>query len=306
MSNALREFLKNLVDYAGMFPPANLALDAAIQNYAAYLQSDDAWMLGRFVCFASQLAQLDGYADLFGERAPLKISALGIKNPTRENFAGEFETTRAQIETFNERWGARGCADAAEITVPSNFDEIYFLADAWTKNGNARQVNLFVEIPFDSAWTANLPRVLDALATQNIGFKLRTGGIVAAAFPPAEQIADAILACRERGVPLKCTAGLHHPLRRFDASVDTKMHGFVNVFGAGILAHAHDLDAHTLQTILEDEKASHFHFDENGFAWRECFVSNETIAQVRRRALLSFGSCSFDEPRDDLHALGWL
>lgn len=306
MSNALREFLKNLIDYAGMFPPANLSLDAAIQNYAAYQQGDDAWMLGRFVCFAAQLAELDAYAKLFDKGAPLKISALGMKNPTRENFAHAFETTRAQIETFNEKWRARGCADAAEIALPANFDEIYFLADAWAKNGETRQVKLFVEIPFDSAWTASLARVLDALAAQNIGFKLRTGGIVASAFPSTEQIARAIIACRERRVPLKCTAGLHHPLRHFDASVQTKMHGFVNVFGAGLLASAHNLDANTLQTILEDEDASHFRFDENGFAWRECFVSNETIAQLRGDALLSFGSCSFDEPREDLRALGWL
>lgn len=104
------------------------------------------------------------------------------------------ETARAQIGAFNEKWGARGCADAAEVVLPTNFDEIYFLADAWGKNGNSQEIKLFVEIPFDSAWADSLPRVLDALATQQIGFKLRTGGVVASAFPTTEQIARAIVA----------------------------------------------------------------------------------------------------------------
>jgi ribosomal protein S9 len=302
----VREFLKHLIDYAGMFPPASLSLDKAIQNYAAYLKSDNAWMLARFVCFASQLAELDAYAEWFDENAPLKISALGVKNPTRENFRAQFETTRAQIAMFNARWDVRGCVDAAEIAIPGNFDEIYFLGSAWVKNADSQKIKLFVEIPFDSEWAESVPRVLDALATQHIGFKLRTGGVVASAFPSTAQIARAIIACRERGVRMKCTAGLHHPLRKFDASVKTEMHGFVNVFGAGILAHARGLDENVVREILEEEEAKHFCFDENGFAWRDVRATNAEIARARREAMISFGSCSFDEPREDLRALGWL
>lgn len=297
-----RAFFSHLIDYAGMFPPASLSLGDAIRNYAAYLKSDDAWMLGRFVCFASQLAQLDAYAELFDERAPLKISALGVKNPTRENFARELETTRAQIETFNAKWGAQGGVDAVELVLPDGaapFPNITFPKD----------VACFFEIPFSAEWSNNLPRVLDALATQNIGFKLRTGGVVASAFPSSEQIAHAILACRERSVPMKCTAGLHHPLRKFDASVETTMHGFVNVFGAGIVAnlqaHARGLPENVVREILRERDSKNFCFDENGFAWRDVRATNIEIARARRELMISFGSCSFDEPREDLRALGW-
>ncbi len=299
MTRGLRAFLFHLIDYAGMFPPASLSLDEAIRNHAAYLKNDDAWMLGRFVCFASQLAQLDAYAELFDEHAPLKISALGVKNPTRENFARELETTRKQIDAFNRKWGARGCADAVEITLPADLTQFEFL------NDSAKNSARFIEIPFNAQWSMNLPCVLDILTTQHIGFKLRTGGVVALAFPTTEQIAQAIVACRERGVPLKCTAGLHHPLRRFDASVQTTMHGFVNVFGAGILAHARELQENVVREILEDGDAKNFCFDENGFAWRDVRATNAEIARARR-AMISFGSCSFDEPREDLRALGWL
>lgn len=310
-STAAREFLGQLIDYAGMFPPASLSLNQAIHNYAAYLKSADAWMLGRFVCFASQLAQLDGYAELFDEHAPLRISALGAKNLTYESFAREVARTREQIETFNAKWGARGRVDAAEMALPDgtleNLETRFF-----TENGfpSFQNVFLFVEIPFDDACGDSLPRVLDALAAQNIGFKLRTGGIAASAFPTTEQVARAICACCERGVPMKCTAGLHHPIRRYDASVRTTMHGFVNVFGAGIVAHmqahARGLNENLVRGILGEENAKNFCFDEEGFAWREVRAANAEIARARHDAMIAFGSCSFDEPREDLRALGWL
>ena len=55
---ALRALLTNLVDYAGLFPPAALSLPIAAENYAMYLRSENAWMLGRFVVPAAQLGQL--------------------------------------------------------------------------------------------------------------------------------------------------------------------------------------------------------------------------------------------------------
>ncbi len=300
MTSGLRAFLAHLIDYAGMFPPASLSLDESIRHYADYLKSDDAWMLGRFVCFAAQLSQLDAYAEWFDERAPLKISALGVKNPTRENFAREVDTTRALIDAFNEKWGARGYVDAVEITLPADLAQFEFLNDA------PKHSTQFIEIPFHAQQSMNLPRVLGILAIQNIGFKLRTGGVVASAFPTTQQIAQAILACHERGVLMKCTAGLHHPIRRYDASVQTTMHGFVNVFGAGILAHARGLTEKVVREILQEEDAKNFCFDENGFAWRGVRATNDEIARARRELMISFGSCSFDEPRKDLRALGWL
>jgi hypothetical protein len=84
------------------------------------------------------------------------------------------------------------------------------------------------------------------------------------------------------------------------------MHGFVNVFGAGVLGQVHGLDEERLGAILEDEDATHFSFDKHGFAWKEWHSTAPEAAFARHEAVVSFGSCSFDEPRDDLRALGWL
>ena len=42
---------------------------------------------------------------------------------------------------------------------------------------------------------------------------------------------------------------------------------------------------------------------EEMFRWREWKISTAKITQ-RRQLVTSLGSCSFDEPRDDLRALG--
>ena len=49
LARAQQELLTNLIDYAGMFPPASLSFEEAVRNYEAYSRGEYAWMLGRFV-----------------------------------------------------------------------------------------------------------------------------------------------------------------------------------------------------------------------------------------------------------------
>ena len=103
-----------------------------------------------------------------------------------------------------------------------------------------------------------------------------------------------------------CIRDSHHPVRSFHAEVETKMHGFVNVFGAALLAHEHALSEEAIRPILEEEDARAFRFTPSGFAWNDLSISVERIRALRRVAVTSYGSCSFDEPRDGARALGWL
>src|SRR5205823_2206739 len=119
------------------------------------------------------------------------------------------------------------------------------------------------------------------------------------AFPTTEQVAACMHTAIVAGVPIKCTAGLHHPVRLFHDSVKTKMHGFLNVFGAGILGAAHKLDEGHIREILDDEQPSNFRFNADGFHWRDLRATPMQIADARGEAIVSFGSCSFDEPRED-------
>jgi hypothetical protein len=59
IARALHALLGSLIDYAGLFPPASLSLDAALANYRYYCASEHGWMLGRFVVGAAQVPDLD-------------------------------------------------------------------------------------------------------------------------------------------------------------------------------------------------------------------------------------------------------
>ena len=317
MLSALRAFLTRLIDYAGLFPPASLALEPALRNYAAYCAAPEAWMLARFICPAAQLADLTRYIALFSETSPLEISALGPRANTADEFLAALESSLKKMAAFSVEHGPAVSLPAIELSIPASVRgraalRALLTASAQLLATSPAPLTPFFEIIPGPDGKQNIADAVEAIAEHNAhrshpaGFKLRTGGVTAEAFPSPELIAFTVTFCHDQGVPLKCTAGLHHPIRRYDESVQTKMHGFVNVFGAGLLAHAHALNASTVQAILADEDPAHFCFSDDGFAWQDLHASTETIAAARQTALLSFGSCSFEEPRDDLRALGWL
>jgi hypothetical protein len=139
-------------------------------------------------------------------------------------------------------------------------------------------------------------------ANRRLGFKLRTGGVTANAFPSSEQIALVLCCAPTHQVPIKFTAGLHHPVRLFHDSVQTKMHGFLNVLGAAVLGLEHDWTEKQIAEMLEEEDAAAFSFSDDFFAWRDWRIATDRVA-IHRELVTSLGSCSFDEPRDDLRAL---
>jgi hypothetical protein len=176
----------------------------------------------------------------------------------------------------------------------------------------ASALGQFYEATLTTNWQETVSSVVDGLTQVGDerppvhGFKLRCGGLEAAAFPSVEQVAYALAECRDKRVPFKATAGLHHPIRRFDASVQCMMHGFLNVFGAGFLAGARNLSRQELGGILADENPQNFAIEQDHFRWKSVRASTDEVSAARKHALISFGSCSFDEPRDDLRSMGWL
>jgi hypothetical protein len=312
---SLRQFMSRIMDYAGLYPPANLPLEEAFKNFLEYQDSPDAWMLSRFVIPAKRLPHLTPLMPATPDG--LTFTTLGRSGSAADEFLANLKLDLEDIHTFRETHGATVIVDMFEVALPSStltdatqtHDLIKYVSDMLNKNGIA----VFFEVPFGAAqgkpfgegWqprAENLIRALRKLKDRHVGFKLRTGGVTADAFPSIEQVAWAIATVCDAGVPLKCTAGLHHPIRHYNESVQTKMHGFLNVFGAGVLAEAHGLTQTQIQSILEDENPENFTFDENSFAWIDLRVVNSEITKSRLFAA-SFGSCSFDEPRDDLRNL---
>jgi hypothetical protein len=305
---SLRALLDGIIDYAGLFPPSQLPLDTALRNYARYRQEDDAWMLGRFIVPAARLEDLEPYHDeLFAVDPPFEFSVLGRGGGTLTEFLGNLRDDLRDIAAFRKRHDERARVYFFETRLPPDLADPKRTDSTNTLFKTLRVFPLVDLFPFCEASgpSEDFLKQLAHLPGERLGFKLRCGGLEAAAFPRSDVIANALIDCLEEGIPFKATAGLHHPLPRFDAAVQARMHGFINVFLAGALVYADKISAKQLRLLLDDDKPDHFTFTDRGAVWRRQRVTTDEIEEARSNFVMSFGSCSFDEPRADLRALGW-
>jgi hypothetical protein len=288
----VRALLSEAVDYAGLFPPAALNMAAAVENYAAYRECEHSWMLGRFVVPVTRLEEFQHAAVPYAAgQEPWRLSALG---------GGDFTADSLKIAEFNNEFVDRFCIDTVEIKASSKHDLERAVA------AFAGRVVPYFELAIDS----DLEELIGHVGSLKARAKVRTGGVTADAFPSSSDLARFISTCTVLGTPFKATAGLHHPLRSQNPvtyapnSPIAVMHGFLNVFLGASFAHA-GLNAGTIAQILEERSLDAFCFD-HGVSWRGNAISAQELRECRNLTSVAFGSCSFQEPVDELRALGLL
>jgi hypothetical protein len=291
--------LRDLIDYAGLFPPASLAMAQAVANYDAYSRSEWNWILGRFIVpvvrlgeFEEALAGLSGPTQGTGF-ARWRLSVLLGSDPIADV---------ARIREFNARMAS------------SNFSRKPVVEAVELKVANAEEITrLSAVIPAEFATYFEVPLLscgecIAAAAACGRGAKIRTGGETADKFPAPASVVEFIRLCAAANVPFKATAGLHHPLRsvhRFTYQPDSPsgiMHGFINVFLAAAFLRA-GMEPKLATQLLEEQSSQTFQFDLDEVGWRQQRLSRNEIAATRRSFAISFGSCSFTEPIDDLRSL---
>jgi hypothetical protein len=294
----LRTLLTNVIDYAGLFPPASLDVHSAVSNYAAYLSGEDSWALGRFIV---PVVRLDEFGKTLRKISTtttptVRLSVLGSGN-SNTDIAAMNEFNR----TFGKKDGATAIIEALEMKAAS-VDEIREAARLIPPT-----IERYFEIPIDSDPSALVSDIADAHASA----KVRTGGTQQEAFPSSADLLRFITACVKAGVPFKATAGLHHPLRSIQKltyrndSPSGMMFGLLNVFLTAAFVHAGMNDREALQ-VLEEQSPNAFRFSEDGVQWGTYRLTVEQLRYVRARVAVSFGSCSFLEPLDDLRSLNLL
>jgi len=149
---------------------------------------------------------------------------------------------------------------------------------------------------------------LDAVKEAGCYAKIRTGGVKPEAIPSTKEVTAFIVACAERRLPFKATAGLHHPIRAEYAltyesdAPRAVMHGFLNVLMAAAFAWQGERN---IEAIVAETDPAAFSFDEQA-KWRGLALNAEIVKDVRNNFIHSIGSCSFDEPVHELQALGLL
>ena len=293
---SVRILLSEIIDYAGLFPPSGLSMPEAVINYATYKNSNYNWMLGRFVVPVSRLDEFYESARDFLPREGKNAWRLSVL--ASENI---FDTVR-QIEEFNAANAPGVICDSLEVKATSQ-EEIVTLTNAIPDTFTA-----YFELPL----TDTLPDLVSTLAINKQCAKIRTGGVTADLFPKTNDIMRFVKTCLAANVPFKATAGLHHPIRCFkpltyepNAPKGT-MHGFLNLFlGTGFAREG--FRPEILEQVMEEEFEEVFEFNESGAQWqKEYFLNNHQLANLREKNIISFGSCSFDEPIEDLQEIGLL
>ncbi len=271
--SAIRALLSDLIDYAGLFPPAGLDMRSAVRNYNAYKNGEYSWALGRFVLPATRLDELGSFAC----GSPMRLAVLDIPQGSIPN-----------VETLELKATRASEIEAAVARLPAN-SIAYF------------------EIPANE----NRDELISTLARYDLRAKVRTGGVAESAFPRSQNLIAFITNCKRLNVPWKATAGLHHPLRgvyRLTHEPDSPccmMHGFVNLFLAAVVLNSGGSEAQA-RAILEDTAIDAFEFSDDAIRWRSICLTAAQIRDARQNFAISFGSCSFEEPIADLKALGWL
>jgi hypothetical protein len=233
---SVRILLAHAIDYAGLFPPAALSMEAAVRNYEIYRDGPDSWALGRFV-------------------VPL--------------------------------------ARAEETGLPSDLMSV--VAGGWETAGST----VYIETPAE---------LLSEVQRLGARAKVRTGGVTRDLFPAPAALADFLVQCAQRKLAFKATAGLHHAVRGGNKltyepdSACATMHGFLNVLlAAGVAWHGGY--RMLVRATLEESDAAAFRFDDAGAAWHGQRLSNAQLAASRDEFIVSFGSCSFEEPLQELRNL---
>ncbi|MER7003142.1 hypothetical protein ABT297_08860 [Dactylosporangium sp. NPDC000555] len=274
MSNAVPPLLTALVDDAAVFPPGSAALEDAVPAHARHRESWFAPLVGPLLI---PLADRDGFRAL----APPGMGVGLVGEPAAVEAAmGDLPAGTRQIES--------PVAKRGEDPLPG----IERLAALMRKSEEPR--HWYFEVPL--AW--GLMSALDAVAALRaeglpVAAKFRTGGLAAELFPTPVELAAVICACRDRDLPFKLTAGLHHAVRHIDAETGLIHHGFLNILGA-VLTAADGAEPSDLAGILAATEAPQV-------------ADRVRPALDRDRPLwVGFGSCGVLDPVTDLTVLGLL
>ena len=247
--------LRDLVDDAGLFPPAGLPMGVALARHRADDARRHPMLTHRFLCPASRWAELVAACEPDDR---LRVGLILDAAPP------------AAVDP-------RCVVEQAEVAVRPGAD-----------------------LPGDLPWPVYVepvrgPGWLDVvaeLAARGLGAKVRCGGPTAQAFPTPAELVAFIRTCVRAGVPFKATAGLHHALPYTDPDTGLRHYGYLNV----LLAAARAVDGAPEPDVHEAVRDPH-----PVDAVRQLPAE---VAIRTRRLLVSYGSCSTEEPIADAVALG--
>ena len=271
---------RGLFDDASLFPPASLPMADAV---AGHLRHQAAWyreMSGPLVCADTKITELSAALTAAGvAELDLALVLPGGAAGLDTAVDGVFADPRLRLRAVE--------VPAAAESITAAVGDVAAALDRTPLAGAAA----FIEVPARD-FTAAVARAVDE---HRYLAKVRTGGTTAQAFPDDQTLADCLVTLAQARLAFKATTGLHHAVRHRAADTGFEHHGFLNVLLA-VAAALDDASREQVAAELADRDAVRV-------AAKISDLDVETVSAVRS-LFTSFGTCSTDEPVNDLTALG--
>lgn len=286
MSTLVPPLFAGLVDDASVFPPGSASMPDAVAAHRMHRQAWYASFVGPLLVPSSGIAELSAALDAAPENAKPEnaMPVVGLIG----------DTGRAALPAALEQLRAAGLTvRQVEVAVAKRGEDPRpGLAELSALITAEPELDVYAEIPLTWGLLGALDVVAEARAGgARIAAKFRTGGLAAELFPTPVELAAVICACRDRSLPFKLTAGLHHALRHSDPETGFTHHGFLNV----LVAAATAVDGAEVADVAEVLAATH----------PVPLVEPARARRDHRRGLwVGFGSCSVLEPLTDLVRFG--
>jgi hypothetical protein len=268
---------RRLMDDAAVFPPGNASLAEAVIAHRAHRAAWYADMVGPLLVPSSQAGAAPGLVAADERLVVGLVADIGLEGLRRALAAA---TDRLEIVQIEAAVAKRG-----EDPQPGLRRLLALLDELPTMMG-------YAETPLTWGLLGALDTIAEARATGvPVAPKFRTGGLAAELFPTPVELAAVICACRDRELPFKLTAGLHHAVRYTDPETGFVHHGFLNVLAASLAAASGSEVAEVAELLAATDPVS--------------IIEPIRARRAQERPLwIGFGSCSIAEPVADLGQLG--
>jgi len=270
---------EGMVDDAAVFPPGNAPLDRAVVDHHRHREAWYAGLVGPLVVPASAAADL---------------IALAVGEPVATVIVGDTGVDRVAEAATSLRDAGIPVRQVEVAVAKRGEDPQPGLAQLMEVAAGLAGVGVYAEIPLTWGVLGALDTIADARrGGASVSAKFRTGGLAAELFPSPSDLAAVIVACHERGVPFKLTAGLHRAVRHNNPETGFTHHGFLNILAACLMAAEGGSPAIVGERLAASDPVP--------------LIEAVRAARDEPRPLWTgFGSCDISEPVDDLVAFGLL
>jgi hypothetical protein len=265
------------MDDAAVFPPGNASLAEAVIAHRAHRAAWYADMVGPLLVPSSQAGAAPRLLAADERLVVGLVADIGLEGLRRALAAATDRLEIAQVEA--------AVAKRGEDPQPGLRRLLALLDELPTMMG-------YAETPLTWGLLGALDTIAEARAAGvPVAPKFRTGGLAAELFPTPVELAAVICACRDRELPFKLTAGLHHAVRYTDPETGFVHHGFLNVLAASLAAASGSEVAEVAELLAATDPVS--------------IIEPIRARRAQERPLwIGFGSCSIAEPVADLGQLG--